>query len=330
MKLFKRSFTFDFGTANTVVCKNGQVVFDEPTLVSVWPDGLVEVGQEARRLLYGERMGCLGGPIGHANKYVWPISGGYVADCDAFASYVKGVFKRLSRFPRLCSVLIAIPDDFSVDGSTFCAPFYEMGIKDVRFINQSVAASVGLGLPSDKYHLIVDCGFGKIRASLVKDSRIVKTKQWCNVSGNTWISDIQACIRSQHQLKTGRVTAEWLLVSVGAASVDISDIPEPCSVTGPNLMTAHPVTVTLDHKDLAKVLDSSLSSFEKELDDFMKEEIMTISEDVSRDIVSDGVWLIGGGSRLRGLSERLKSSLNLQVHTTADPFAVISKGASSK
>ena len=66
--------------------------------------------------------------------------------------------------------------------------------------------------------------------------------------------------------------------------------------------------------------------FEKDLDGFIKEEIMTISEEVREGIISEGVWLIGGCSLLRGLSDRLERSLNLSIHIPADPRFVISGG----
>ena len=336
MGFLRKSLTFDFGSANTVVCENGQIVFDETTLISVWPEGYIEVGQDARRLRDGEKVGFWGQwPAGECNKTFYPISNGYVGDFYAFDSYVKGVLKKLTWLPRLCSVRIAIPDDLSCDEGDMCTrvfydPFYVKGIKDIKFIHQSVAASIGLNLSAKKYHLIVDIGYGKTQVSLVKDLRVVKTKLWRNVSGCSWISDIKDYLKFQHHLKCGQITAEWLLISVAAANEDINDIPNARSVTGPSVMTAHPVTVTLDHKELAKVLNPNLQLFEKELDVFIQEDIMTISEDVRKDIVSEGLWLIGGGSRLRGLSERLKNNLNLSIHTTDNPFHVIARGAECK
>ena len=336
MKIFKKSFVFDFGSANTVVSQDGRIVFDEVTMISVWPDGYVDVGEEARRLRNGEKIGFWGKwAAGECTKTFYPISGGYVADGRSYEAYVKGVVGKLTKFPRFCSVVIAVPDDLAISSdnqiadSAFVDPFRGKGVKDVKAVHQSVAACAGLGLPSDKYHLLVDIGYGKTRASLVRGSAVIKTELWQNVSCTTWISDIRNYIRSQLNLNLGVVTAEMLLVKVAAACDEIDQAPEPCRVTGVSLMTAHPQSVELGHKELAKVIDPDLQFLEGELARFIKEDLMTLSEEVQRDIVSGGIWLIGGGSRLRGLSGRLEAKLGLPVHTTANPFHIIAEGAAT-
>lgn len=48
MKLFNRTLVFDFGSSNTVVCENDQVIFDELTEISYFSDGNVKIGCKAR------------------------------------------------------------------------------------------------------------------------------------------------------------------------------------------------------------------------------------------------------------------------------------------
>lgn len=47
MKHFNRTLTFDFGSSNTKVYENGRIVFDEPTLVTHWPNGAASIGRKA-------------------------------------------------------------------------------------------------------------------------------------------------------------------------------------------------------------------------------------------------------------------------------------------
>ncbi len=318
-----KTLSFDFGSANTVVRKDGDVVFDEPTLVAYTRYGEAVVGSKA--LLMRE--------VPYA-RYGKPIINGYVADFESYEQYVKGVVKSIIAFPRFLksySVIIAVPDDLQGEESAmsvraFSDPFFEMGFKNIKFIHQSVAATKGLGLPENKYHLIVDIGYGKTRASLVKDSLVVKTKLWSSVSGKTWISDIVDHLHTEHQLRIGEVTAKHLLLSVATADEEVNDMPDPLSFGAPGVCDCRPHKVTIDNKELAKVLNPNLLLFEKELDGFIKEEIMTISEEVREGIISEGVWLIGGCSLLRGLSDRLERSLNLSIHIPADPRFVISGG----
>ena len=39
MKIFNRTLVFDFGSTNTVVCEDGQVVFDERTAIAIMSNG---------------------------------------------------------------------------------------------------------------------------------------------------------------------------------------------------------------------------------------------------------------------------------------------------
>ena len=332
MKWFHRTLVFDFGSANTVVCEKGQIVFDEETIISVWPEGDIDVGSRARMLHCGEKEGFWGKwPAGECNKTYFPISRGHVADFGYFEAYVKGVVKKVARFPRFCSVIIAMPDELSDDefGSmvtrAFLDPFLELNVNNVRTIPQSVAAAAGLSLLSDKHHLILDIGYGKTRVSLVKDSCVYKTKLLKSVSGESWISAIRTYIRAESQVNFSISTVESALVNVGSAMKNLLDPPTPFSITGPSRMTGHLNTIVLDHKVMADVLNPNLLLLEKELSAFVHE-VMAISDDVSRDIISEGIWMIGGGSRLRGMQERLGNKLNITVNTVYNPFHAVARG----
>lgn len=140
MKFFNRTLVFDFGSSNTIVCEDGKVVFDEPTLVTYWPKGEANIGNKA--LL--TRMQINDGTVK-------PIVNGYVGSYEDFEVYVKAVVKKIVLFPRLClkTVVIAIPNDMSGDENAtacdraFFEPFRKMGIKDIRTIHRGIAALMG-------------------------------------------------------------------------------------------------------------------------------------------------------------------------------------------
>lgn len=140
MRIFNRTLIFDFGSSNTVVCdENGEVIFDEGTVIVYYADGYVEIGERAYILREGER------------EWLKPIVNGYVNNYDAFEDYVKRLVKKLVLFPRLClkTVVVAIPNDLTENecasecGSAFIAPFRKVGIKDIRIIHRSLAVYLG-------------------------------------------------------------------------------------------------------------------------------------------------------------------------------------------
>ena len=138
MKCFNRILVFDFGTSNTRVCENGKIVFDEPTEISYFSDGHIDIGYKAR------------GFYSMHYDVINPIINGGVNNYDAFETYVYRVVRKLVRFPRLClkTVVIAVPNDMIEDVETtayegaFFEPFRKMGIKDIRSIPRGVALSL--------------------------------------------------------------------------------------------------------------------------------------------------------------------------------------------
>ena len=140
MKFFNRTLVFDFGSSKTIVCEEGKVVFDEPTLVTYWPKGVANIGNKALLM----RMQINDGTVK-------PIVNGYVGSYEDFEVYVKAVVKKIVLFPRLClkTVVIAIPNDMSGDENAtacdraFFEPFRKMGIKDIRTIHRGIAALMG-------------------------------------------------------------------------------------------------------------------------------------------------------------------------------------------
>jgi rod shape-determining protein MreB len=138
MKFFKRKLAFDFGSSNTVVCENGNVIFDEPTMIASFhgPNESILIGNKA---LQAPQIGPC--------KFVRPILHGYVNDYAAFEAYVKAVVKKLVLFPRLCikTVVIAIPNDMVGDENisdcerALLEPFRKLGVKDIRTIHNGVA-----------------------------------------------------------------------------------------------------------------------------------------------------------------------------------------------
>ena len=73
MKIFNRTLVFDFGSSKTIVCEDGKVVFDEPTLVTYWPKGVANIGNKALLM----RMQINDGTVK-------PIVNGYVGSYEDF------------------------------------------------------------------------------------------------------------------------------------------------------------------------------------------------------------------------------------------------------
>ena len=75
---------------------------------------------------------------------------------------------------------------------------------------------------SDKHHLILDIGYGKSRISLIKDSKVIKTKSWTDTAAKDWVSAIRKYIESHHGVLCGDRSALKALIETASATVDIA------------------------------------------------------------------------------------------------------------
>ena len=49
--------------------------------------------------------------------------------------------------------------------------------------------------------------------------------------------------------------------------------------------------------------------------------------ELAQDIIYEGIHLLGGGARLRGLAQRLAEATDVPVHLVADPLRCVVEGA---
>ena len=114
-------------------------------------------------------------------------------------------------------------------------------------------------------------------------------------------------MRQQHNIRIGERTAEAIKCSIGAALTELDEEPEDYVVTGPNMLTALPQTVSLSYAALMKVLE-------------------TMPPELYADIVKNGIYLAGGGALIKGLDKRLNAKTGIPFHVAEDPLRAIARG----
>ena len=117
---------------------------------------------------------------------------------------------------------------------------------------------------------------------------------------------------------------ELIKINVGAALSELDDAPEPYTVRGPNIMTAHPVEVAVTYQEIAHCLDKSLAKIEASVLSVLEQ----TPPELYSDIVQRGIFLTGGGALLRGLDKRLFEKINIPFHVAEDPLRAVARGTS--
>lgn len=319
-----QELAIDLGTANTVIFMNDNIVLDEPSIVAIDKNTNkpIAFGQEAR--LMHERT--------HPNiKTIRPLKDGVIADFNAAEQMIRGFVKMINNkrsfFSPSLKMVVCIPSGSTeVEIRAVRDSSEHAGGRDVYIIYEPMAAALGIGLDVEAPtgHMVVDIGGGTTEIAVISLGGIV-CKESIRVAGDVFTSEIQQYMRQQHNIRIGEITAEQIKINAGSALIDLDDEPEPYMVKGPNLMTAHPVSVSVTHQEIAHCLDKSLAKIEAAVMQVLEQ----TPPELYADIVDRGIFLSGGGALIRGLDKRLHDKINIPFHIADDPLRAVARGTSA-
>ena len=316
-----QELAIDLGTANTLIIYNGKVVVDEPSIVAldVHTGKVVAIGQQARQMHEKTNPNI---------KTIRPLKDGVIADFNATELMLRGLIKKVrtssSMFSPSLRMMICIPSgSTNVEIRAVRDSAEHAGGRDVYMIFEPMAAALGAGLDVEapEGNMVIDIGGGTSEIACISLGGIVCSES-INIAGDVFTADIQNYVRQQHNIRIGERTAEAIKCSIGAALPELDDEPEDYIVTGPNMLTALPQTVSLSSNEIAYALEKSLVK----LDAALMKVLENMPPELYADIVKNGVYLAGGGALIRGLDRRLSEKTGLPFHIAEDPLRAIARG----
>ena len=318
-----QELAIDLGTANTLIIYNGKVVVDEPSIIALeLQTGKVKaIGTEAKKM---------DGRVNPNIKTIRPLKDGVIADFKATELMLRGLIKKVrttsSMFSPSLRMVICIPSgSTNVEIRAVRDSAEHAGARDVYMIFEPMAAALGAGLDVEapEGNMVIDIGGGTSEIACISLGGIVCSES-INVAGDVFTADIQNYVRQQHNIRVGERTAEEIKHAIGAAIPELEDEPEDFVLTGPNMLTALPQTVTLSYNEIAYALEKSLVK----LDAALMTVLETMPPELYSDIVKNGIYLAGGGALIKGLDKRLSNKCGLPVHIAEDPLRAIARGTS--
>jgi rod shape-determining protein MreB len=311
----------DLGTANTLIIHNDKVVVDEPSIVAIdaHSEKLVAIGHQARQMHEKTNPRI---------KTIRPLKDGVIADFNATELMLRGMIKKVrmsgSLFSPSLRMVICIPSgSTNVEIRAVRDSADRAGAREVYMIFEPMAAALGAGLDVEapEGNMIIDIGGGTSEIACISLGGIVCSES-INVAGDVFTSDIQNYVRQQHNIRIGERTAEAIKCSIGAAVPQLENEPDDYIVTGPNMLTALPQTVSLSSNEIAYALEKSLVK----LDAALMSVLEKMPPELYADIVKNGVYLAGGGALIKGLDKRLSEKTGLPFHIAEDPLRAIARG----
>ena len=316
-----QELAIDLGTANTLIIYNGKVVVDEPSIVALdaHTGKVMAIGDQARQMQGRENPNI---------KTIRPLKAGVIADFNATELMLRGMIKKVrtasSMFSPSLRMVICIPSgSTNVEIRAVRDSAEHAGGRDVYMIFEPMAAALGAGLDVEapEGNMIIDIGGGTSEIACISLGGIVCSES-INIAGDVFTEDIKNYVRQQHNIRIGERTAEAIKCAIGAAVPELEDEPEDFEITGPNILTSLPQTVTLSYNEIAYALEKSLVK----LDAALMKVLETMPPELYADIVKKGVYLAGGGALIKGLDKRLSNKSGLPFHIADDPLRALARG----
>lgn len=317
---FSHDIGIDLGTANTLVYVRGKgIVINEPSVVAVnqKTGQIVAIGSEAKRM------------VGRTPAYITatrPLVAGVVSDFEVTEEMLKYFIRKVheetySLFPRP-RVVIGIPSGVTeVEKRAVEDAAKNAGAREVYLVEEPMAAAIGVRLPVQEAvgSMIVDIGGGTTDIAVISLGGIVVSRD-LRVAGDKLNDDIIRFARDEFKLLLGERTAEDIKIAIGSAH----ELPEALEATmrGRDLVTGLPKELVVDDANIRRALRHSINV----LVNAVKATVEATPPELIADIMHRGIFLVGGGSLLRGLDRLISEETKIPVHVAEDPLTGVVRG----
>ncbi|MEG4443753.1 rod shape-determining protein [Microcoleus sp. AT9_B5] len=310
----------DLGTANTLVYVSGQgIVLQEPSVVAIDQDLKIPlaVGEEAKKML-GRTPGNV--------IALRPLRDGVIADFDTAELMLKTFIRRVHEGRSLVSprIIIGIPSGVTgVERRAVIEAATQAGAREVRLIDEPIAAAIGAGLPVAEAtgNMIIDIGGGTTEVAVLSLQGTVLSES-VRVAGDELNEAIVQYMKKVHNLVIGERTAEEIKIQVGSAYPTPEDDDVMMEVRGLHLLSGLPRTVTIKGPEIRESMSEPLSV----IVEAVKRTLERTPPELAADIIDRGIMLAGGGALMKGLDTLISHETGIVTHVAADPLCCVVLG----
>lgn len=313
-----KDLAMDLGTANTLIytAKDG-VVLNEPSVVAIETrtGKVLAVGREAKEFL---------GRTPQRITAIRPMKDGVIADFEVtkemIAYFIRKVITGMSLVkPR---IVICVPTGITqVEKRAVIESAEQAGAREVKLVEEPMAAAIGAGLPIHEPlgNMVVDIGGGTTEVAVISLSAVAYAES-VRVAGDEMNEAVQRFFQDNFQLLVGENMAERVKMTIGSAHPTGERMT--MDVSGKNLVTGTPTSVTVDDEHIREALREPVNAIVYAV----KKALEKTPPELASDIADTGLLLAGGGALLKGLDVLISSETNLNVHIDEDPLTTVVRG----
>ena len=319
--IFSNDLSIDLGTANTLIYVREQgIVLDEPSVVAIRISNgqktIAAVGTDAKRML-GRTPGNI--------MAIRPLKDGVIADFQVTEKMLQHFISRVHKnsfirpSPR---VLICVPcNSTQVERKAIRESALSAGAREVRLIEEPMAAAIGAGLPVEEASgsMVVDIGGGTTEIAILSLNGVVYSDS-VRTGGDRFDESIVSYVRRNYGSLIGDSTAERIKQEVGRA-IGGGELRE-IDVRGRNLAEGVPRAFKINSDEVMDALQDALAIIIQGVKGALEQS----PPELASDIAESGIVLTGGGALLRGLDRLLSNETGLPVVVADDPLTCVARG----
>ena len=308
----------DLGTASVLVYVKGKgIVLREPSVVAIdrLSGRLLAIGEEARTML-GRTPGNI--------VAVRPLRDGVISnfhDTERMLRYFlrKVIGRRLFFKPR---VIVCVPSGVTeVEKRSVIEATEEAGARHTALIEEPIAAAIGAGIDigAPYGNMVIDIGGGTTDIAVISLGGAVISKS-IKCAGDRFDDAIVRYLKKKYNLLIGERTAEEIKINIGSAFPRKDDIL--MEVTGRNLISGLPKTVTLSANETIEAWEEPLNNIMETLHSVLEK----TPPELTSDIAENGICMTGGGALLYGLDRLLTEKTRIPCYVADDAISCVAIG----
>ena len=290
LQIFSTDIAMDLGTANTLLyTRKRGIIINEPSVVALdaRDNSIMAIGARAREFIGRTPAGI---------KAVRPLKDGVIADFDVTRAMISTFAKRTITGLKIArpGMVICIPSGITqVEKRAVIDAARLAGARDVRLIEEPMAAAMGANLPIEEPvgNMVVDIGGGTSEVAIIS---------MCGVSTS----------------KSLRVAGDAMNMAV-----PMNNAPT-LQVSGKDTVQGFPRSVTVNEGHIREAISEQLGAILNTVLSALDKAPPELAADVSR----NGILLAGGGSLLKGLDQFLSRETRLNVYVDSDPLTTVLRG----
>ena len=303
-------FGVDFGTNSIKIYQKGSgVMYDQRSVLAMKGNNYIAIGDDAYNM------------YGKAPEYInieFPVKNGVVASVDKMLALMNCIFMDMTKtFGKMkhSTFYLCVPADITdVEKKAFYDIIDKSYIrpKKIYMVDKPISDAYGLGIDIENCQgvLLIDMGSDTTEISVLANGGIVISRL-IPIGGRTVDDAIIMHLRRQHNIIIGDKSAEVIKKKVAA----LNDTSKDCKVYGRDIVSGLPVEKNVNSLEIRPVISEVIN----QIINNVKMILEKTPPEISADIFKNGMYLVGGSSKINGIDEYIEDSTRLKVALTPDP-----------